>query len=147
MWKGFENEKKTKRLKEEETRKQLFDSLINSNTVETKELNEQVGKVSKPEYAAELIKRYEEILKMKRRRIISIVYYQGKIFSWFREKKKFLKLVVNFGVHKGTIIFKINVFKLLDKYTKLRNSSVTLSFIKNYFKDIKEICKGSSEFK
>ena len=110
MWKGFENEKKTKRLKEEETRKQLFDSLINSSTVETKELNEQVGKVNKPEDAAELIKRYEEILKMKRRRIISIVYYQGKIFSWFREKEKFLKLVVNFGVHKGTIIFKINVF-------------------------------------
>ena len=127
MRKDFENEKKT--------RKQLFDSLINSNTVETKELNEQARKVNKPEYAAELIKRYEEILKMKMRRIISIAYYQGKIFSWFREKEKFLKLVVNFGVHKGTIIFKINVFKLLDKYPKLRNSSVL------YFK--KKVIKHS----
>ena len=127
MRKDFENEKKT--------RKQLFDSLINSNTVETKELNEQARKVNKPEYAAELIKRYEEILKMKMRRIISIAYYQGKIFSWFQEKEKFLKLVVNFGVHKGTIIFKINVFKLLDKYPKLRNSSVL------YFK--KKVIKHS----
>ena len=127
MRKDFENEKKT--------RKQLFDSLINSNTVETKELNEQARKVNKPEYAAELIKWYEEILKMKMRRIISIAYYQGKIFSWFQEKEKFLKLVVNFGVHKGTIIFKINVFKLLDKYPKLRNSSVL------YFK--KKVIKHS----
>ena len=59
----------------------------------------------------------------------------------------FIKLVVDFGMHKGTIIFKINAFKLLNKYPKLKNSSVTQSFIKNYFKYIKDICKGSSEFK
>ena len=76
-----------------------------------------------------------------------IAYYQGKFFSQSREKENFIKLVADFGVHKGTIIFKINVFKLLNKYPKLKNSSVTLSFIKNYFKDIKEIYKGSSEFK
>ena len=86
-------------------------------------------------------------MKTKRRRIILIAYYQGKIFSQSREKENFIKLVADFGVHKGTIIFKINVFKLFNKYPKLKNSSVTLSFIKNYFKDIKEIYKGSSEFK
>ena len=139
MWKGFENEKKTKRLNQEEIRKQLLDSLVNSDTVETKALNEQAGKVNKPEDAAELIKQYEEILKTKRKDIISIAYYQGKVFSRFREKEKFVKLVADFGVHKGTIIVKMNVFKLLDKYPKLKNSSVTLNFIKNYFKDIKEI--------
>ena len=139
MWKGFENEKKTKRLNQEEIRKQLLDSLVNSDTVETKELNEQAGKVNKPEDATELIKEYEEILKAKRKDIISIAYYQGKVFSWFRKKEKFVKLVADFGVHKGTIIFKMNVFKLLDKYPKLKNSSLTLNFIKNYFKDIKEI--------
>ena len=139
MWKGFENEKKTKRLNQEEIRKQLLDSLVNSDTVETKELNEQAGKVNKPEDATELIKQYEEILKAKRKGIISIAYYQGKVFSWFREKEKFVKLVADFGVHKGTVIFKMNVFKLLDKYPKLKNSSVTLNFIKNYLKDIKEM--------
>ena len=115
--------------------------------VETEELNEQAGIVDKLEDAANLIKKYEEILKTKRKGIMSVVYHQGKVFSRFREKEKFLKLVADFGVHKGTIIFKINVFKLLDKYLKLKKSSVTLSFMKNYFKDIKETCKGSSEFK
>ena len=147
MWKGFGNEKKTKGLNQEEIRKQILDSFINSDTVEIKKLNEQAGKVSKPEDAAELLKRYEEILKTKGRGIISIAYYQGKIFSRFQEKGKFVKLVADFGVHKGTIIFLKNVFKALDKYPKLKNSSVTPSFIKNYFKDIKKICKGSSEFK
>ena len=115
--------------------------------VETKGLNEQAGTVDKPGEDADLIKKYEEILKTKRKGIISVAYHQGMVFSRFREKRKFVRLVVDFGVHKGTIIFKINVFKLLDKYPKLKRSSVTLSFMKNYFKDIKEICKGSSEFK
>ena len=50
-------------------------------------------------------------------------------------------------IHKSTIIFKINIFELIDKHSKLMKSSVTLSFLKNYYKDIKQICKeNSSEF-
>ena len=36
-----------------------------------------------------------------------------------------MKLVGDFKVHKNTIIFKINIFKLIDKYPKLMKSSVT----------------------
>ena len=39
------------------------------------------------------------------------------------------------------LIFKINVVKLIDKHPKLTKSSVTLSFLKKYFKDIKQICQ------
>ena len=81
--------------------------------VETEELNEQAGIVDKPEDAADLIKKYEEILKTKRKGIISVAYHQGKVFCRFREKEKFLRLAADFGVLKGMIIFKINVFKLL----------------------------------
>ena len=50
-------------------------------------------------------------------------------------------------IHKSIIIFKINIFELIDKHSKLMKSSVTLSFLKNYYKDIKQICKeNSSEF-
>ena len=115
---------------------------------ETEELNEQAGIVNKPEEAADLIRKCEEILKTKRKDIISVAYHQGKVFSRFREKEKFVRLIADFGMHKGTIIFKINVFKLLDKYPKLKKSSVALPFMKNYFKGIKQICKeNSSEFK
>ena len=43
-------------------------------------------------------------------------------------------------IHKSTLIFKINVFKLIEKHLKLMKSSVTLTFLKNYLKDIKKIC-------
>ena len=69
--------------------------------VETEELNEEVGIVDKPEDPADLIKKYEEILKTKRKGIISVAYRQGKVFSRFREKEKFVKLVADFGGTRG----------------------------------------------
>ena len=107
--------------------------------VETEELNEQAGIVDKPEDTADPIKKYEEILRTKRKGIIYVAYHQGKVLSRFREKERFVRLVADFGVQKGMIIFKINVFRLLDKYPRFKKSSVTLSFMKNYFKDIKQI--------
>ena len=55
-----------------------------------------------------------------------------------KDKKKFIKLVNELKVHKNTIIFKTNIFKLMNKRPKLM-SSVTLDFLKNYYKDIKQI--------
>ena len=143
MWKGSENVKKTKQLNEEEVKQQMIDSLVNSNIIETEELNEETEKVDKPEVAADIIKEYEEILHMKRKSSITVAYHQGKEFSQFQEKEKFMNLVSKFKIHKVTLIFKINVFKLIDKYPKLIKSSVNLSFLKNYFKDIKRICQAS----
>ena len=52
------------------------------------------------------------------------------------------------GVHLSTVHFKLNLLKLLEKYTKLKKPSLTLKFLKNYFKSIKETCKESgTEFK
>ena len=51
-----------------------------------------------------------------------------------KDKKKFIKLVNELKVHKNTIIFKTNIFKLMNKRPKLM-SSVTLDF----YKDIKQI--------
>ena len=147
LWRGSENTKKTKRLNEEEIKEQLIDPLVKNHTTKTEELKERSEKVEKLQDAAEIIKEYEEILRMKKKGIISIAYHQGKVFIWFSEREKFVRLVANFKIHKNTIIFKINVFKLIDKHPKLMKSSVTLSFLKNYFKDIKRICQeNSSEF-
>ena len=147
MWRGSENTRKTKRLNEEEIKKQLFDFLVNNDTVETEEVNEKAEKVEKPEDAVEIIPEYEEILRTKRKGIISIGYHQGKVFSQFCKKEKFVRLVANFKIHKNTKILKINIFKLIDKHPKLMKSSVTLGFLKNYIKDVKQICRErSSEF-
>ena len=48
------------------------------------ELNEIAEKVHKPEETADIIKQYEEILRTKRKGIISVAYYQGKLFKRFK---------------------------------------------------------------
>ena len=126
-----------KRLNQEEIRKQLVDFLVNNDMVETEELNKQAGIVDKPEDAADLIKKYEEILKTKRKGIISVAYYQGKVFSRFREKEKFARVVADFGVHKWSIIFKINIFKLLHKYPQIKKIFRQTKFYEELFQRYK----------
>ena len=103
------NTKKTKRLDKEEIKKHLIDSHVNNDTIETEELNEKADKVEKPEDAANIIKEYEEILRTKRKGIISVAFHQGKIFKRFREKEMFMRLVNEFKLHKNAIMFKIGI--------------------------------------
>ena len=105
--------------------------------VETEELNKQAGIVDKSEDAADFIKKYEKILRTKRKGIISVAYHQGKVFSRFQEKERFLRLVADFGVHKGTIIFKINVFRLLNKYPGLKKIFGHAKFYEELFQRYK----------
>ena len=77
-----------------------------------------------------------------------IAFYQGKNFKRFKEKEKFKEMVGKLKIHKSTIIFKTNVFKLIEKCPKLMRSSVTMTFLKNYLKDIKKVCEDKlSDFK
>lgn len=42
------------------------------------------------------------------------------------------------------MVFKMSIVKLLNKYQKLKKQRQSLDFMKNYFKIIKEICKGNA---
>ena len=91
-----------------------------------------------------MIKQYDEILRTKRKSIVSVAYCQGKLFKHFKKKEKFIQMVSKWKIHKSTIIFKINIFKLIENHPKLMKSSATLGFLKNYYKDIKKICEENS---
>ena len=145
MWDGMVDSKKAKRLSQEEIRKQLLDSMIIDENLEFDYLNKEAEEMQDPEKAAEIIRQYEDIIKMKKKGIINVSFYQGQIFKRFKEKEKFAKLVNELGIQKTSIIFKINVFKLCKKYPKLLKSSIGLGFFKNYQKDIKAICKENEE--
>ena len=146
MWKGVAESKKAKRPSKEEIKKQfILESMIIDEVVEFEDLNKEVEEIRQPEKAAEVIKRYEDIIKMKKKGIISVAYHQGKIFKRFKEKEKFVRLVSELGIHKTTIIFKINVFKLCETYPKLLRSSIGLGFFKNYHKDIKAVCEENEK--
>ena len=69
----------------------------------------------------------------------------GKVFEHFKEKEKFIKMVGKLKIHKSTIVFKINVFKLLEKHPKLAKSSVTLTILRKLNKFVKRIQANLSE--
>ena len=133
--------KKAKRLSKEEIKTKLLDSMTIDEIVEFDDLNKEAEEVQDPEKAVIIIERYENIIKTKRKGIINVAYHQGQVFKRFKEKEKFTKLVTELGIHKNTIIFRINVFKLCKKHPKLLKSSIGLGFFKNYHKDIKAICE------
>ena len=139
MWKGVTDNKKAKRSSKQEVKKKSLDSMTIDEVVGFDDLNKKAEEIKDPEKAAEIIKSYEDIIKIKKKGIINIAYHQGQVFKRFKEKETFAKLVSELGIHKTTIICKINVFKLCKKYPKLLTSSIGLGFFKNYYKDIKAI--------
>ena len=137
----MKDNKKAKRLSKEEIKTKLLESITIDEVLECEDLNKEAEEVQDSERAAEIIKRYEDIIKTKNKGIINVAYHQGQVFKRFKEKEKFTKLVTELGIHKNTIIFRINVFKLCKKHPKLLKSSIGLGFFKNYHKDIKAICE------
>ena len=67
MWKGSENTKKTKRLNHEEVKKQLIESMVNNDVVETQESNRKAEEVDKPKDNAVIIKQFEDIIRTKKK--------------------------------------------------------------------------------
>ena len=108
MWKGAEV-KKTKKLTHDGIKKQLIESLVMNNTTETDELNKKAEEVQDPEKAAEVTQGCENIIRTNKKDIIRIAYHQDKVFKKFKDKEKFITLVNQLGIHKTTVIFKINV--------------------------------------
>ena len=141
MLKGLADNKKAKRLSKEEIKNKLLDSMTIDKVLECEDLNKQAEEVQDSEKAAEIIKRYEDIIKIKIKVILNVAYHQEQVFNRFKENEKFTKLVGKLGIHKTTIIFKINVFKLCKKHPKLLKFPIGLSFFLNYHKDIKAICE------
>ena len=137
--------KKAKRLSKEEIKTKLLESITIDEVLECEDLNKEAEKVQDSERTAEIIKRYEDIIKTKNKGIINVAYHQGQVFKRFKEKEKFVKLVSELRTHKTAIIFRINIFKLCKKYTKLLKSSIGLGFFKNYHKDIKAICEENEK--
>ena len=113
--------------------------------VEFDDLDKEAEKIEDLEKAVEIIKRYEDIIKTKNKGIINVAYHQGQVFKRFKEKEKFAKLVSELGIHKTSIIFRINIFKLCKKHPKLLTSSIGLGFFKNFHKDIKAICEENEK--
>ena len=81
MWEGAADNRKAKRTSKEEIKKQLLESMTTDENLEFEGLNKEAKEIRQPEIAAEVIKRYEDIIKTKKKGTISVAYHQGKVFK------------------------------------------------------------------
>ena len=139
----------TKKTKSE-IKKELEDSMAIGKKNKITDIEEMANNCTEStEDAAKVIHEFEEIIKNKKSDIVWLAYYQGKIFQKFRSKEQLVNdVVTKFKVSKSTIVFKIALSRLIDKYPKIKNSLLSLHYFKKHLKLIKEVCKESaSEFK
>ena len=87
--------KKAKRLSKEEIKTKLLDSITLDEVLECEDLNKGAQKVDEPERAAEIVKQYEDIIKMKNKRIINVAYNQGQVSKGLKKRESLLNSSVN----------------------------------------------------
>ena len=63
VFKGAADSKKTKQLSKDDIKKQLLESIIINEALESEELNREAEGVQDPEEAAKVIQKYENIIK------------------------------------------------------------------------------------
>ena len=120
---------------------------IMSEEVDGEGIEDLPGNVDTSDDAARLVGRIEPIMKSKKNNILILAYHQGVIFKKCKENSNFTGAVANLKIAKVTINFKIGIVTFLDDYRKMRTSSVSLHFLKNNFRIIKEVCREqASEF-
>ena len=123
--------------------------MIDGEIVENEELNLRSENVKNCEDAIPVVKKFDNIIKCKKKGIRNLTYKQGLLFKKFKELDRFKEMLKNIGISKPTIHFKVKqLVKVLEKYAKFKKSPLPLNFMKNYMKPIKHICKESgNEFK
>ena len=112
----------SRRLGKEQIKQQLINSLGYNENIDKEELIMSADRVKDCQEALKILKEYEDIIKITTRNIICFVCQQNKVFRKFKGNRKFKNLAEQSKITRSTIIFKINVVKLFDKYPKTMTS-------------------------
>ena len=126
----------------------LRDPLINGKEeIETKGLEQLIRTTGNPNNAIELVKKLDKLTKCSKNNILVWAYQQGKVFQKFKSNNKFVSAVTEFGISKTTINFKIDIVKFIENYPKMKKSCISLFYLKNNFRILKNVCQEhASEF-
>ena len=121
---------------------------MEGDIVEKEDLDQRLDKVRIYEKAILVVMEFEIIIRSKKKGILNVAYRQGLQFKRFKQPNKFVEMLQEIDISKLTVYFKVKLVKILEKYPKLKKSSLSLNFFKNYLKTIKEVFKESgNEFK
>ena len=101
-------------------------------------VNEDIERTAKSvkssEEAVEAVNNMEKIIKSEKCNTLWLAYQQGQIFEKFKMNDNFIDMVKKIGISKSTILFKVSIIKFVNKYPRMKKSSLSLHFLKNNFK-------------
>ena len=138
--------RKTKQNNKTAILEKLKESIM-SEEVDSKGIEDLIKNVNNPDDAAKLIERVERIMKSKKNNVLMLAYQQNIIFKKYKDDSKFWSAITKFKICKTTANFKIGIIKFIDDYPKIGKSSISLHFLKNNFRVIRNVCKEyASEF-
>ena len=87
----------------------------------TKIFKTQQKNVKSSEEAVEVVNEIEKIIKSKKCSIFWLSCQQGQILERFKLTDNFINIVNKFGISKYTMVFKILIVKLINKFHFLFN--------------------------
>ena len=95
-------------------------------------VNEDIEKKAKsvksPEEAVEAVNNMEKVTKSNKCNILWLAYQQDKISQKFKMNDNFVNMVKEFNISKSTILFKISIVKCINKYPRMKKSSLSPHF-------------------
>ena len=72
----------------------------------------------------------EKIIRSKKSKMLWLAYQQREIFEKFKTNENFIDMIKKLGVSKSIILFKISIVKFVNKYPRMKKSSLSLHFLK-----------------
>ena len=131
-------------VKKQQSKTAILEKLMDSimiGEVDCKDIENLSSSVESQNDAAELISKIERVIKSRKNSILILAYHQGVIFKRFKENSMFTSAVTSLKISKSTINFKIEIVQFIHDYPKMKKSSISLHFLKNNFRIIKEVCR------
>ena len=116
--------------------KHVTESII-SDEIADQDIENIAKNVRSSDEAMKVSKQMEKIIRINKCSILQSVYQQGQISERFKLTDNFINMVNQFGISQSTMVFKIAVVKFLNKYPRIKNSSLSIHFVKHKFKIIK----------
>ena len=119
-----------------------------TDEIANQDIENTAKRAKSSEEAMEVVKEIEKIIRSNKCNILWLAYQQGRIFKIFKLNDNFINVVNIFRISKSTLVFKISIEKFLNRYPRIKKLSLSLHFLNNNFKIIKEIFhENASEFK
>ena len=103
-----------------EIKKELKGSITNEKWNENTDMQEKVKCTTNEKDAVKVVQEFQEIIKNKKRDILWLAYHQGQIFQKFKQKERFIKMVLKFDIIKLILVLKIVLSKPIDNYPKIK---------------------------